>query len=176
MRIISGLHKGRRFTAPKKLPVRPTTDRSKEALFNILQHQIEFSEIAVLDLFSGTGSISYEFASRGVTKLTAVDNNRHCIRFIQTTAANLSMQLRIVQKDCIAFIKEQTEKYDLIFADPPYNFDLETYGSIIKFTLDRLGDNGQVIIEHFDKINLSKFEGFKSCRTYGNSTFSFFSN
>ena len=62
MRIISGLHKGRRFTAPKKLPVRPTTDRSKEALFNILQHQIEFSEIAVLDLFSGTGSISYEFA------------------------------------------------------------------------------------------------------------------
>ena len=83
MRIISGIHKGRRILAPKKLPVRPTTDRSKEALFNILQHQIDFSELTVLDLFSGTGSISYEFASRGVPLLTAVDKNRHCIQFIQ---------------------------------------------------------------------------------------------
>jgi 16S rRNA G966 N2-methylase RsmD len=73
MRIISGIHKGRKIVAPKKLPVRPTTDRSKEALFNILQHQMDFSELSVLDLFAGTGSISYEFGSRGVAQLTAVD-------------------------------------------------------------------------------------------------------
>ena len=176
MRIISGLHKGRRLTAPKKLPVRPTTDRSKEALFNILQHQIQFSEISVLDLFSGTGSISYEFASRGVTKLTAVDKNRHCIHYIQSTAVLLSMQLRVIQKDCVAFLKTCPEKYDLIFADPPYDFELGTYSKIIQKALLQLETEGQLIIEHFNKIDLSEFKGFISSRTYGSATFSFFGN
>jgi 16S rRNA (guanine(966)-N(2))-methyltransferase RsmD len=86
MRIISGSHKGRRLTAPKKLPVRPTTDRSKEALFNILQHQYDWKNTAVLDLFSGTGSISYEFGSRGVKNIIAVDQNKMCVDFIRKTS------------------------------------------------------------------------------------------
>ena len=87
MRIISGKHKGRKIIAPKQLPVRPTTDRSKEALFNIIQHRFEFSQIQVLDLYAGTGNISYEFASRGAAQITAVDQNRFCIQFIQKTTA-----------------------------------------------------------------------------------------
>ena len=174
MRIISGIHKGRRLTAPKKLPVRPTTDRSKEALFNIIQHQIEFSEITVLDLFSGTGSISYEFASRGVTQLTAVDKNKFCIQFIQTTAESLAMDIRIIKKDCFAYLKEDKGRYDLIFADPPYEFDLKTYESIITLALKRLSSQGQLIIEHFNKIDLSEFKMFVSSRNYGSATFSFF--
>ena len=93
MRIISGTHKGRRITAPKKLPSPPTTDRSKEGLFNILQHRLDFETLNVLDLFSGTGNISYEFASRGVAKITAVDQNRHCVNFIKTTALDLELNI-----------------------------------------------------------------------------------
>jgi len=174
MRIISGIHKGRRLIVSKKLPVRPTTDRSKEAIFNILQHQIEFSKTRVLDLFSGTGSISYEFASRGVTQITAVDINRNCVKFIQTSAASLSIDIRIVKKDCVKYLEKDKGQYDLIFADPPYNFSLNSYATIIKLTIKRLTVEGQLIIEHFNKIDLSKFEGFASSRNYGDATFSFF--
>ena len=89
MRIISGSHKGRRLSAPKNLPVRPTTDRSKEALFNILQNQYQWDVVAVLDLFSGTGSISYEFASRGVKNVIAVDQNKMCVNYIRKTSEQL---------------------------------------------------------------------------------------
>ena len=82
MRIISGTHKGRRLIAPSNLPVRPTTDFAKEALFNILRSRLYFDEITVLDLFSGTGNISFEFASRGVPSLTSVDSNQGCVQFI----------------------------------------------------------------------------------------------
>ena len=174
MRIISGIHKGRRLNAPKKLPVRPTTDRSKEALFNIIQHQIEFSETSVLDLFSGTGSISYEFASRGATQLTAVDKNKHCVQFIETTAESLGMDIRIIQKDCFTYLEEDKGRYDFIFADPPYEFALKSYENIIALALKRLSSQGQLIIEHFNKIDLSKFEMFVSRRNYGSATFSFF--
>ena len=105
MRIISGTHKGRRISVPKNLPVRPTTDRSKEGLFNILQHRLEFESLTVLDLFSGTGNMSYEFASRGVSKITAVDQNRHCVNFIQKTAGNLELDINTIQSECITFLK-----------------------------------------------------------------------
>ena len=104
MRIISGTHKGRRIIAPKKLPVRPTTDRSKEALFNILQHQYDWSSIRVLDLFSGTGSISYEFASRGVTEIFSVDKNSSCIKFIQHTAEKLDFEINTMQSDALKYL------------------------------------------------------------------------
>ena len=174
MRIISGIHKGRRLNAPKKLPVRPTTDRSKEALFNIIQHQIEFSETSVLDLFSGTGSISYEFASRGATQLTAVDKNKHCVQFIETTAESLGMDIRIIQKDCFTYLEEDKGQYDFIFADPPYEFAFKSYENIITLALKRLSSRGQLIIEHFNKIDLSEFKMFASRRNYGTATFSFF--
>lgn len=96
MRIISGTLKGRRITAPKKLPVRPTTDRSKEALFNILTNWVTFNEIRVLDLFSGTGNISYEFVSRGVEDIVSVDQNKFCARFIEQTSAELNLNIDVI--------------------------------------------------------------------------------
>jgi len=176
MRIISGIHKGRRITAPKKLPVRPTTDRSKEALFNILQHRIDFSDLKVLDLFAGTGSISYELASRGAFQITAVDQNRHCVKFIQATTETLSMNIMTVQSECIRFLEQESALYDLIFADPPYDFPIETYEDIIRLSQKKLTLQGQIIIEHFSKIDLSIIQGFEFSRTYGSATFSFYSN
>ena len=104
MRIISGAHKGRRLIAPKKLPVRPTTDRSKEALFNILQHQYDWENTSVLDLFSGTGSISYEFGSRGVKNIIAVDQNKMCVDFIRKTSESLKLQIQVTQMDALKYL------------------------------------------------------------------------
>ena len=122
MRIISGEFKGRRITAPKKLPVRPTTDMAKEALFNILNNQFYFDEISVLDLFAGTGNISYEFASRGTLQILAVDENYGCIKFINETAKDFEMPISTIKSDVFKFLEKFEPKTDIIFADPPYNF------------------------------------------------------
>jgi len=174
MRIISGIHKGRKIVAPKQLPVRPTTDRSKEALFNILHHQLDFKELHVLDLFSGTGSISYEFASRGVPHLTAVDQNKQCIAFINKTAQNLNLAITPIQKESLHFLQADSNYYDVIFADPPYDFEETYYGKLIDLALKRLKTEGQLIIEHSAKIKLSELERFVHSRDYGSATFSFF--
>jgi 16S rRNA (guanine966-N2)-methyltransferase len=113
MRIISGSHKGRRLTAPKKLPVRPTTDRSKEALFNILQHQYHWENMAVLDLFAGTGSISYEFGSRGVKNITAVDQNKMCLDFIRKTSESLELSVQLTQMDALKYLSVVKMQFDL---------------------------------------------------------------
>ena len=134
MRIISGLYKGRKIVAPKNLPVRPTTDMSKEALFNILNNQYYFDDISVLDLFSGTGNISYEFASRGTENITAVDSHYDCIKFISQTAESFEMLLQTIKSDVFKFLETNKNKYDIIFAAPPYDFDKETFSKI--FTLD----------------------------------------
>jgi len=105
MRIISGTFKGRRLTAPKKLPVRPTTDKAKEALFNILNNSFYFDEISVIDLFAGTGSISYEFASRGTQEITAVDRDFGCIKFIHKTAEEFNMTIQTVKKDVYKYLE-----------------------------------------------------------------------
>ena len=104
MRIISGTYKGRKIVAPAKLPVRPTTDMAKEALFNILNNQYYFDDISVLDLFSGTGNISYEFASRGTEDITAVDDNYGCIKFINSTAENFDMPIKTIKSDVFKFL------------------------------------------------------------------------
>ena len=106
MRIVAGTLKGRRINPPKKLPVRPTTDRAKEALFNILVHQYDFERCNVLDLFSGTGSISYEFGSRGVASIIAVDQHQGCIRFISQTATALSLPITAVKMPVLLFWNE----------------------------------------------------------------------
>ena len=103
MRIISGKNKGQRLTAPKKLPVRPTTDMAKEALFNILNNQYHFSEVSVLDLFSGTGNISYEFASRGSENITAVDADYGCIKFITATSTAMDFPIVTIKKDVFQY-------------------------------------------------------------------------
>ncbi len=104
MRIVSGSHKGRRITAPNKLPVRPTTDFAKEALFNILSNRLDFDELEVLDIFAGTGNISYEFASRGVPQITCVDAHAGCVKFIHKTAEELSFPITTVKSDVYKYL------------------------------------------------------------------------
>ena len=177
MRIISGIFKGRRITAPKKLPVRPTTDMAKEALFNILNNQYYLDEISILDLFAGTGNISYEFASRGTTSITAIDENYGCIKFIMETAETFDMPITTIKSDVFKFLENSKLKYDVIFADPPYNFDLETFSTIpdLVFKNSLLADNGILIVEHSKHTDLSELHHYSHTKNYGGNAFSFFS-
>ena len=176
MRIISGLHKGRKISAPKNLPIRPTTDMAKEAMFNILNNSYYFDEIAVLDLFSGSGSISFEFASRGCEQLTAVEIHAGCINFISKTAEALDMPITAIKSDVFTFLQKTSQKFDLIFADPPYALPTEEFEQIAQIVLERglLNEGGVLIIEHEKHTDLSKASNFKDARRYGSSVFSFF--
>lgn len=176
MRIISGTHKGRRLYAPKTLPVRPTTDFAKEALFNILNHRIEFSDISLLDLYSGTGNISYEFASRGTQNIIAVDADHGCVKFIQKTAEELSFPIKAIKADVAKYITTERPPQDVIFADPPYNIDIEELKRIITAIFENklVAPDGMFIIEHTKHLDLSHLEYFQEARKYGGSVFSFF--
>lgn len=176
MRIISGQFKSRKFTAPKHLPVRPTTDRAKEALFNILDHQYFLDELKVLDLFAGIGSISFEFASRGTSQITAVDQNRGCTDFISQTAEELGIELQIFTQDVPAFISNTQDSFDIVFADPPYNLTKEEYATLIDIVVNSklLKENGVFILEHSKHADLSSHPKLSEERTYGNSVISWF--
>jgi len=176
MRIISGLYKGRRITAPKKLPVRPTTDMAKEALFNILNNQYYFDDISVLDLFAGTGNISYEFASRGTEKITAVDADYGCIRFINETAEAFDMPISTIKSDVFKFLEKTELKHTIIFADPPYNLEIEAFSKIpeLVFKNELLEVNGLFILEHSKHTDLSSLEHYSHSKSYGGNMFSFF--
>lgn len=176
MRIVSGKYKGKRLTAPKKLPVRPTTDMAKEALFNILNNRFYFDELNVLDLFAGTGNISYEFASRGTEKITAVDGHQGCVKYISKTAQELGFPISTIKSDVYQFLKGSPEKFDLIFADPPYGFDTEQFLKIVNLVFERelLPSEGLLVIEHSEQTDLSGHPKFSEQRKYGGSIFSFF--
>ncbi len=177
MRIISGVHGGIRLNPPKNLPVRPTTDLSKEALFNILQNRFDFSELAVLDLFAGTGNISYEFVSRGCTSITAVDMHGGCCKYIAEIALKLKMEgLTISKADVFSYLKHYTATYDIIFADPPYNMPRITEIPELVFGNNLLNAGGWLIIEHPSMLNLSNHVRFVEARRYGQSSFSIFAN
>lgn len=176
MRIVSGIHKGKRITAPKKLPVRPTTDFAKEALFNILNNQYHFSALKVIDLFSGTGNIAYEFASRGAAEIIAVDAHFECVKFINKIATELELPIRTVKSDVFKFLKATGETANIIFADPPYDFGKDQLETMVESTFSRnlLEEGGSLIIEHSKKMDLSHLPHFTEARKYGNSMFSFF--
>ncbi len=176
MRIISGKHKSRRFSAPKNLPVRPTTDMAKEALFNILNNYYYFDKLNVLDLFAGIGSISFEFASRGTLNITSVDENIGCIKFIDQINDKLELDIQTVKSDAYTFLEKSHQKFDVIFADPPYNFSLEQFQKIVDliFDLDLLNDDGMLIIEHSKQTDLSQNSTFRRSKKYGGNMFSFF--
>lgn len=176
MRIISGLYKGRRISAPKKLPVRPTTDMAKEALFNIINNRYYFDEIKVLDLYSGTGNISYEFASRGCEDILAVDKNFGCISFINKTSEEFDMPIDAIKSDVIKFLDSCTSKFNLIFADPPYDFSQEIFESLPTLVFEKglLEEEGVLIIEHSKQTNLSQLPKFSFSKNYGSNVFSFF--
>jgi 16S rRNA (guanine(966)-N(2))-methyltransferase RsmD len=176
MRIVSGQFKGRRITAPKKLPVRPTTDMAKEALFNILNNQYYLNDISVLDLFAGTGNISYEFASRGTTNITCVDQDYGCIKFINETANSFEMPIQTIKSDVFKFLEKTTQQANIIFADPPYEFSLENFSKIpeLVFKNNLLEEDGVLIVEHSKHTDLSKLENYSHSKSYGGNMFSFF--
>lgn len=176
MRIISGKHKGRRLIAPAKLPVRPTTDVAKEALFNILNNYYHISNLKVLDLFSGTGNISYEFAARGAEMITAVDANYDCVKFIKKTSAELDFPITTIKSDVYKYLEKVPAKADIVFADPPYDLEKEDFARIAELVFQNaiLEEEGLLIIEHSKHTNLSDLERFRESRKYGSSVFSFF--
>ncbi len=176
MRIISGKYKSRRIMAPSRLPVRPTTDMAKEALFNILNNQYYFDEVAVLDLFAGTGNISYEFASRGTSNITAVDADYGCVQFIEKIAKELEFTITPIKSDVFSYLEKSNTQADIIFADPPYDISQEDFERIpeLVFENNLLLENGVLVIEHAKQTDLSKGMHFTKMRKYGSSAFSFF--
>lgn len=176
MRIVSGIHKGRRINAPKNLPVRPTTDFAKEALFNILNNNYHFSNLTVLDLFSGTGNISFEFASRGAQNIIAVDAHKECVRFINKISEELEMPISAVKNDVFKYLSSTSQTSDIIFGDPPYDFMEDSLRKIVGTVFERnlLKEGGNLILEHSKKMDLSQLPHFSVARKYGNSVFSFF--
>lgn len=176
MRIISGQFKGRRISPPKKLPVRPTTDMSKEALFNILNNHFNFTELRILDLFAGTGNISYEFASRGSEPIIAVDADFGCVSFIKKTATEFDFNLTAIKSDVFTFLGKNKGEYDIIFADPPYGISQAEFEKVVTLVFEKqlLIEEGMLIIEHSKHTKLNHLEHFSFERNYGGSIFSFF--
>jgi len=177
MRIISGKFKGRRFSPPAdKWPTRPTTDFAKEGLFNILNNRIDFEGIRFLDLFGGTGNHSYEMISRGCEDVTYVDKFPGCIAFVRKTASELKIEdhIRIYQSDVFKYIESCREKFDYIFAGPPYPLkELDTIPDLI-FRYDLLAPDGLFILEHNPDHNFDNHPRFSEKRNYGTTIFSFF--
>ncbi|MBP4142589.1 RsmD family RNA methyltransferase [Flavobacterium sp. P4023] len=176
MRIISGKYKGRRISPPKGLPVRPTTDMSKEALFNVLNNHFSFEGLKILDLFAGTGNISYEFASRGCTPITSVDGDFGCVKFIKQVAAEYDFNIAATKSDVFAYLEKCKTSYDIIFADPPYGLDQKTFEKIIElvFQKELLNQDGMMVIEHSKYTKLDHMIHFSFQKSYGGSIFSFF--
>ena len=176
MRIISGKYKGRRINPPKNLPVRPTTDMSKESLFNVLNNRYDFSELRVLDLFAGTGNISYEFGSRGTENITCVDEDFGCIKFIKQVADEMDFNISAVKTSVFSFLDKADATYDIIFADPPYHFEFEKLEKIVNavFSRNLLIDGGLLIIEHSKHVKLQELPKYLFQKNYGGSVFSFF--
>ena len=176
MRIISGTMGGRRINPPPNMPyTRPTTDIAKEGLFNILQHQLDFEGLKTLDLFGGTGSISYELASRGAHDLTIVEKDTQMFDFIKKTMAQLKIEnVKVVKRDVFQFIESCTESFDFIFAGPPYALTTIDELPVKLFQKPILNEDGWFVLEHTPRNDYSQYPYFKMSRNYGTTIFSFF--
>lgn len=176
MRIISGSLGGRRITPPSNMPyTRPTTDIAKEGLFNILQNNLEFEEMKTLDLFGGTGSISYELASRGANDLTIVEKDDKMFAFIKKTATDLKLEnFKVIKSDVFRFIESCREKYDFIFAGPPYA--LTTIDELPKLIFEKglLKEGGWFILEHTPRNDYKTFPHYLREKNYGTTIFTIF--
>jgi 16S rRNA (guanine966-N2)-methyltransferase len=176
MRIIGGEMGGRRINPPSKMPyTRPTTDIAKEGLFNILQNSLDFENIKSLDLFGGTGSISYELASRGVPDLTIVEKDSQMFEFIKKTSQSLGLQnFKVIRSDVFKYMNTTTEKFDLIFAGPPYALqNIDDLPELV-FEKDLLNEKGWFILEHTPRNHYENYPFFRSARNYGTTIFTIF--
>ena len=175
MRIISGSYRGKRIHPPKNFKARPTTDFAKEGLFNIIMNSYDLEELDVLDLFSGTGSISYEFASRGARTLVAVEKEASHYSFIRNTCREMEMdQVNVIRGDVFKYLKRPYQSFDIIFADPPYDHpQLESLPDMI-FSTDILAKEGTFILEHPGDHSFTSHNHFAEHRKYGGVNFTFF--
>jgi 16S rRNA (guanine966-N2)-methyltransferase len=175
LRIIGGKYKGRRIDPPANFSARPTTDFAREGLFNILNNRVDFETVTVLDLFSGTGSISYEFASRGAVSVHLVEKDKRHISGIKRIIRELALEnIKPVHIDVKAFLRTCKAKYDIVFADPPYDLkwlkdlpDMVSAGGVIK-------EDGFFILEHPKGLSFKDHRLFFEHRNYGGVNFSFF--
>jgi len=175
MRVISGKYKGKKLSPPKKFPSRPTTDLAKEALFGMLDSRVYFEKLDVLDLFSGTGNISVEFLSRGVGQVVSVDNSGVSVFFQLKISEELEEKnWHIVRQDAFTYVDNCQQKFDIIFADPP--FELEGIDKLIEnvFSKGLLVEDGIFVVEHSDRKDLSGIKSLQQTRNYGGVSFSFF--
>jgi len=149
---------------------------AKEALFNILNNHYYFEQISVLDLFAGIGSISFEFASRGTLNITSVDQNQGCVKFIDKISEELNFGLQVIISDVYTFLEKTNQKFDVIFADPPYEFTDDQFQKIIDLVFEKnlLNEDGMLIVEHSKKTDLSDNSRFQRSKKYGGNMISFF--
>ena len=176
MRIVGGEFSGRKFTPPTGTPARPTTDVAKEGLFNILQNAIDIEGIKACDMFAGTGSISYELASRGAAEIVLIERDFDNITFIKKTAATLGItdRLQIIRGEVFKFMKQSTEQYDLVFADPPYALANIDDIPIQVFEKKMLAPGGMFVMEHSPRNDYQQHPNFTRMKNYGTTIFSFF--
>lgn len=176
MRIVSGTCRGRSIHPPRNFRARPTTDFAKENLFNVIAHHFNLDEVRVLDLFSGTGSISYEFASRGARQVLSVEMDPVHQRFIRQTAGELGLdRIRSVRQNAFTFLKTVSgQSYDIVFADPPY--DLEGIDALPDLVLEKglVAPGGWFVFEHSKGKDFSSHPAFLQHRSYGSVNFSIF--
>lgn len=178
MRIISGSLGGRRISPPPQMPyTRPTTDIAKEGLFNILQNRISFEDITTLDLFGGTGSISYELASRGASSLTIIEKDTQMYNFLKKNIAALQIDnATVLMMDVFQYLNSCTTQFDFIFAGPPYA--LTNIDEIPKVIVSKqlIAPGGFFVLEHTPRNNYESYAGYSFQRNYGTTVFSFFTN
>lgn len=175
MRIVSGKHKGRHIPVRKNFPARPTTDFAKENIFNIINNHFDFESLRVLDLFAGTGSISFEFASRGSIEIVSVEKDFRSYGFIKKTAQLLEMnQIKVIKSDVFRVIPKLNTSFDIVFADPPYELkQIEEIPSLI-IENNLLVKGGWLILEHGKINNFSANKNLIDLRVYGSVHFSIF--
>jgi len=178
MRIIGGDIGGRKINPPGNMPhTRPTTDVAKEGLFNVIENNLDISSLKVLDIFGGTGSISYEMASRGCKDITTVEKDQAMFEFIRKTAVQLSLpQINVVRMDVFRFLEQCTDKYDFIFAGPPYALATIDNLPVIVFEKKLLNAGGWFVLEHTPRNDYEKAPQFSTARKYGTTIFSIFVN
>jgi len=178
MRIIGGQWGGRRIQPPPSMPhTRPTTDLAKEGLFNILSNNLDLTALRTLDIFGGTGCISYELASRGVSDVTIVEKDPAMLDFITRTFSTLGFpHARVVRQDVFAFLRQDTGAYDLIFAGPPYAMkEIDDLPGLV-FEKGLLREGGWFVLEHTPRNDFKKLPQFRAERKYGTTIFSIFVN
>ncbi len=176
MRIISGIHGGRRISPPAEMPhTRPTTDIAKEGLFNIIQNNLDIESLKTLDLFGGTGCISYELASRGAADLTIVEKDPKMYDFIKKTSTDLGLEnFKLIKGEVFKFIETCNDSFDFIFAGPPYALGTIDDLPLQIFEKKLLKPGGWFVLEHTPRNDYKKFTHYKTERNYGTTIFSIF--